>query len=35
MLERVWRKGKLSYTTGGKVNWYNYYGEQHGGVFRN
>ena len=28
---RVYEKKELSYTVGRNVNWYNHYGEQHGG----
>ena len=27
-------KRELSYTVGGNVNWYNHYGEQHGGYLK-
>ena len=27
-------KREPSYTVGGNVNWYNYYGEQHGGSLK-
>ena len=28
-------KKEASYTVGGNVNWYNYYGKQHGGSSKN
>ena len=28
-------KREPSYTVGGKVNWYNHYGEEYGGSLRN
>ena len=28
-------KKEPSYTVGGRVNWYNYYGKQYGGSFKN
>ena len=28
-------KREPSYTLGGKVNWYNHYGEQYGGTLKN
>ena len=31
MLERIWRKGTLSYTVGGDVSWYSHYGKEYGG----
>ena len=30
----VWRKGNTP-TLGGNINWYNHYGEQYGGFFKN
>ena len=32
--KRVWREGTPSYTVSGNVNWYSYYGEQHGGSLK-
>ena len=29
MLERVWRKGTLSHTVGGNINWCYHYGKQY------
>jgi len=35
MLEKVWRKGKPSYTVGENGHQYNHYGEQYGDSFKN